>query len=155
MEEMPRKDMFVLNDFMKFERRLYQFAGFKFGRAIKLKSLLYCLSFCAILFIWYHIPVLNIPLRLLPHSLLYVAPFFATYLLMDVGTENRSPIRFFRSFFLYHFRKNKKVTYYKGMELEQPKSYGFGGQLTARNFRKSKKKPNPTFQFEGYFTIRD
>lgn len=148
-----RKDMFVLNDFLKFERRLYQFAGLKFGRAIKIKSLVYLLVFGGTLFIWYHIPLLNVPLRLIPHSLLIVAPFVGTYLLTDIGTENRAPLQFFKSFIKYHWRKGKRVTYFKGLELGQPKSYGFGGQLTARAFQEKRKKPNPSYRFEGYISI--
>ncbi|MEC0373189.1 MULTISPECIES: hypothetical protein [Paenibacillus] len=153
--EQQRKELWALNDFLKFERRLYQFAGLKFGREIKIKAVLYWLSFSAIEFVWYWIPVLNFPLRLLPESILFALPFAATYLLMDVGTENRPPIKFLKSAAAYHWRKGKRVTYYKGKELEQSKSYGFGGQLAAKDFPVAKKKPNPSYQFRGYFTVDD
>lgn len=152
---MERKECWSLNDFLKFERRLYQFAGLKFGREIKLKAALYWISFCGIFFVWYWIPLLSFPLRMLPNSIVFALPFLATYLLMDVGTENRPPIKFLKSALAYHWRKGKRVTYYKGKELEQPKLYGFGGQLPAKEFPKSKKKANPSYQFHGYFTARD
>ncbi len=154
MEQQQRRELWALNEFLKFERRLYQFAGFKFGRDIKVKSVFYVIAISAILFVWYMIPVLNIPLRLLPDMFLVATPFMATYLLMDVGTENRPPVKFLKSMIAYHYRKSKKVTYFKGMELEQPKSYGFGGQLPAISFPAKKKKPNPSYQFKGYFTVR-
>ncbi|SEP33361.1 TcpE family conjugal transfer membrane protein [Paenibacillus sp. OK076] len=151
-----RKDMFVLNDFLKFERKLYQFAGFKVGRPLKLKSIGYFFAITAIIVVWYYIPVLNIPLKIIPNSILIAAPFMCTYLLVDVGTENRPPVKFLKSMFLYHIRKSKRVTYFKGMELDRPKSYGFGGQLSAREYRQQKKKKKRThYQFEGYMTMRD
>lgn len=151
-----RKDLFVLNDFLKFERKLYQFAGFKVGRPIKLKAIGYFFVVGAIVALWYVIPVLNIPLRILPGSVVLAIPFLITYLLLDVGTENRSPFKFFISMARYHMRKSKRVTYYKGMELDQPKSYGFGGQLSTREYvKKKKKKKTVSYQFEGYMTTRD
>lgn len=150
-----RKDMFVLNEFLKFERKLYQFAGFKVGRPLKLKSIGYFFGITAIMVVWYYIPVLNIPLKIIPSSILIAAPFMLTYLLIDVGTENRSPIKFVKSMFLYHMRKSKRVTYFKGMELDRPKSYGFGGQLSTREYRLKKKKQRTNYQFKGYMTMRD
>lgn len=151
-----RKDMFVLNEFLKFERKLYQFAGFKVGRPLKLKSIGYFFGITAIMVVWYYIPVLNIPLKIIPSSILIAAPFMFTYLLVDVGTENRPPVKFVKSMFLYHMRKSKRVTYFKGMELDRPKSYGFGGQLSTREYRlKKKKKKRTNYQFEGYITMRD
>lgn len=151
-----RKDMFVLNEFLKFERKLYQFAGFKVGRPLKLKSIGYFFGIAAIMVVWYYIPVLNIPLKIIPSSILIAAPFMFTYLLIDVGTENRPPVKFVKSMFLYHIRKSKRVTYFKGMELDRPKSYGFGGQLSTREYRLKKKKQKRTnYQFEGYMTMRD
>lgn len=151
-----RKDLFVLNDFLKFERKLYQFAGFKIGRPIKLKAIGYFFGIGALIALWYVIPVLNVPLRILPESIVFAIPFLLTYLLLDVGTENRSPLKFFMSMIRYHSRTAKKVTYFKGMELDKPKSYGFGGQLSAREYvKKRKKKKAVSYQFKGYLTTRD
>ncbi|MDN4081222.1 TcpE family conjugal transfer membrane protein [Paenibacillus polymyxa] len=154
MEPQPqRRDLFVLNEFLVFERRLYQFAGFAFGRALKIKTIGYFIALSIFMLIWYHIPILNIPLLILPNAFSYMAPFLGTYLLVDVGTENRPPIKFFKSFCTYHWRKSKRVTYYKGMELGQPQSYGFNGQLTVRERQAAKKKLKPTYRFDGYFTV--
>jgi len=147
--------MFVLNDFLKFERQLYQFAGFKVGRPLKLKTVGYFLGIAGILFLWNLIPILNIPLKILPNSVLIASPFIATYLLVDVGTENRSPLKFFKSMCLYHFRKMKRTTYYKGKELESPKSYGFGTPLSVKDYPLKKPEKTTSYHFEGYMTIKD
>lgn len=150
-----RKDMFVLNDFLKFERQLYQFAGFKVGRPLKLKTVGYFFGIVGLLLVWNLIPVLNFPLKILPNSLLYAAPFIATYLLVDIGTENRSPLKFFRSMCGYHYRKFKRKTYYKGKELESPKSYGFGTPLSVKDYPIAKPTKTTSYHFKGYMTTKD
>lgn len=154
---MQRKDLFVLNDFLKFDRKIYQFAGMKFGRPIALKSMLYFFFFSGGLFVWYQIPIINLPLKALSKGFIFSIPFILTYLLMDIGTEKRSPVSFFQSFVSYHVRQSKKVTYYKGKELEKPKSYGFVRFVThqPRSDTKKKKDAINTYTFHHTFTYRE
>ncbi|MFS0890948.1 TcpE family conjugal transfer membrane protein [Peribacillus frigoritolerans] len=147
---------YVLNDFLKFDRKIYRLFGLKLGRSIQFKTILYFLGFCAIEFVIYLVPVIGWPLRSLPFVFLLMIPGVIAYLLTDVGTENRSPLSFFRTYFSYQIRKLKKVTYYRGKELEKPKTYAFGRTLTYKEYEKeqSKEKSGKPIRLNGYLTYR-
>ncbi|MFZ8004568.1 TcpE family conjugal transfer membrane protein [Bacillus licheniformis] len=109
---------FVLNDFLKFERKIYGLPGVNFGRPIQFKTILYFLGFGFAEVVLYFIPIIGIPLRSLPFAILLVIPGGLAYLLSDVGTENRQPISFFSIVLLLSNQAVEKVMHYRGKELE-------------------------------------
>ncbi|MEC0413615.1 TcpE family conjugal transfer membrane protein [Bacillus subtilis] len=147
---------FVLNDFLKFERKIYGLPGLNFGRPIQFKTILYFLGFGFAEIVLYFIPIIGIPLRALPFAILLVIPGGLAYLLSDVGTENRQPISFFRSYFSYQIRRLKKVTYYRGKELKKIRTYTFGHYLTIKDYENNKyeEKRRNSFKFRNYLTYK-
>lgn len=132
---------YVLNDFLKFDRKIYGFAKKNWGRPIKFKSILYWLFFTVIIVIWYFIPVLNLVIRWLPPIIVFfMIPALISYLLTAVGTEGRAPVSYFRSYVSYQIRKAKAVTYYRGKELEKTKTYRFNPLLSIGSEKKEKVK---------------
>ncbi len=131
---------YVLNDFLKFDRKVYGLAKKNWGRPIKFKSILYWLFFNVVFIIWYFIPVLNLVLRWLPPIIVFMIPALISYLLTAVGTEGRAPVSYFRSYVSYNLRKAKAVTYYRGKELEKAKTYRFNPLLSIGSEKKEKEK---------------
>lgn len=129
---MERIPLYTINNFLKFERKIYQVFGKRLGRPIRLKSVLFYVFFGLLELILYFIPVVGAPIRMIPVGILVVTPGVIAYLLTDIGTEGRMPLAYFRSFLLYQWRKMKRVTYFKGKELPKPNSYGFRGHLMYR-----------------------
>ena len=119
--------LYTLDSFLKFERKIYQFAGLTFGRPIKLKFLLYTLVIFSTLLIWRFIPILNLPIKWVPIVILLVISGLGAWLLADIGTENRNPMKYFKSFIGYHRRRMKQVTYYRGKEIPKLKDYDMSG----------------------------
>ncbi len=113
-EQKRRIPLYVLNNFLKFDRKIYQLFGLKLGRPIPFKGLLYLLVFSIGEVIWLATPVLGQLIRWIPDGILFLLPITIAWLLTDVGTEGRSPIYFFRSFLLYHARKLSRKTYVHG-----------------------------------------
>ncbi|MEK4496747.1 TcpE family conjugal transfer membrane protein [Ureibacillus sp. FSL W8-0352] len=131
---MNRVPLFVLNNFLKFERKIYQIFGLKLGRPLSAKMALYAIFFGVLEFIIYKLPIIGNLINWLPFAILVIIPMLLGWLLADVGTEGRSPIFFFRSFFAYQKRKwIDKSTLYRG--------------------RKNPKNTN--YQFRNYFTFRE
>ncbi|MFC2947575.1 TcpE family conjugal transfer membrane protein [Virgibacillus sediminis] len=128
--EEKRIPLYVINNFLKFERKIYQIFGVKLGRPVSLKGLLYFLAFGAIEGIWYVTPVLGRLIQWLPPGILFVLPITFAWLLTDVGTENRSPIAFFRSLISYHLRQARQVTYVRGRAIPKEKNHVFHGHYT-------------------------
>lgn len=128
--EKKRISLYVLNDFLKFDRKLYQLFGLNLGRPIKLKTLLYFLVILVVELIIYFTPVINVLIRWFPFIFLILFPAFLAYLLSDIRTEGRNSIAFFRSVILYHLRKFKKVTYCRGRVIAKPAEYRFAGYST-------------------------
>lgn len=125
-----RVKLLVLNDYLKFDRKIYQLFGFSLGRPIKLKTILYFLLIFAIELAIYFTPYIGKLLHWLPAIYLILIPAGLAYLLSGIRTEGRSPIAFFRSLFLYFFRKKKEVTYRRGREIKKPLIYKFTGYAT-------------------------
>lgn len=121
--------LYVLNNFLKFERKLYQFAGLSFGRPIRIKTIIYFLVIGLIVTIWYFIPLLNIFIRWIPIGVLLVIIGSLSWLLSDIGTEGRPPMKFFRSFILYHMRKIKKQTFYRGKLIPKGRNFDVNGYI--------------------------
>jgi hypothetical protein len=128
--EKKRISLYVLNDFLKFDRKLYQLFGLNLGRPIKLKTLLYFLFILVIELIVYLTPVINVLIRWFPFIFLILIPAFLAYLLSDIRTEGRNSITFFRSYIHYHLRKSEKVTYCKGRLIAKPADYRLIGYST-------------------------
>jgi len=149
---LDRIPLYVLNNFLKFDRKIYQLFGLRIGRAVPLKGLLYFLGIVAIEVVWYFTPVLGILIRWVSPGLLLVFPIVLAWLLTDVGTEGRSPLAFFRSLFLYHMRKLKADTLYRGRKIEKEKTHTFYSHYTysvkKNRFRKQK------HGFSGFLTYR-
>ncbi|GGA56280.1 hypothetical protein GCM10007416_31870 [Kroppenstedtia guangzhouensis] len=129
---MERVPLYTINNFLKFERKIYQVLGKRLGRPIRLKTALFFGVFLLLEGVLYLIPIMGAPVRMTPPVLLLFIPGVLAYLLSDIGTEGRIPLAFFRSFLLYHWRRMKRVTYYKGREIPKPQSYRFRGYLVYR-----------------------
>lgn len=56
-EQKRRIPLYVLNNFLKFDRKIYQLFGLKLGRPIPFKGLLYLLVFSIGEVIWLATPV--------------------------------------------------------------------------------------------------
>lgn len=69
-------------------------------------------------------------IRRIPFGILVLIPFGFAWVLSDIGTEDRSPIRFFRSFFIYQFQKIKGDNIYRGRRVSKPKTYQFANNVT-------------------------
>lgn len=130
MEEKKRVKLLVLNDYLKFDRKIYQIFGVSIGRPIKLKSVLYFIVSVIFEVIVYITPIVGNILKMLPDIFLLLIPVGIAYLLSDVRTEGRNPIAFFRSVFFYQLRRIKKVGYIRGREIAKPARYQFTGYVT-------------------------
>lgn len=130
MNEKNRVKLLVLNDYLKFERKIYQLFGLSLGRPIKLKTVLYFIFILVIELAIYFTPVIGNMINWLPFVYLIAIPAVLAYLLSGIRTEGRTPIAFFRSLFLYQLRKLKKVTYQRGREIAKPRVYRFSGYAT-------------------------
>lgn len=141
---MKKIQLYVLKESMKFDKKFYGMWGFKFWRPIPVRSFFYFLTPFALMVSFNFIPFVKnfLSINVVKYGALYIIiPTAITYFLTDVGTENRSPIKFLRSVILYGFRKMKGVSYYRGKELPRLKNYKFhsimlGGYLTYREPRK-------------------
>src|SRR5699024_1148396 len=125
-----RIKLFVLNNFIRFEKKIYQVLGFKLGRPISFKLLIYAFVFGLIEIAIYITPGINILVRWMPFVFLVGIPIALAWLLNDVGTENRKPVSFFKSFFNYHLRKFKGDTYFRDREVQKTQNYTFAPYFT-------------------------
>lgn len=115
----------MLNSFLKFERKIYQVYGLPLGRPIKLKTVLYFFVFGFIELIIYFTPIIGNLINWLPFGVLILIPIGLAWLLSDVGTEDRLPINFFKSFTAYQIRKIKGNTYFRNRVIPKPRTYSF------------------------------
>lgn len=136
--------LLVLNDYLKFERKIYQLFGFSLGRPIKLKTILYLAFLLVIELIVYFTPIIGELINWMPAIYLILIPAGLAYLLAGIRTEGRTSISFFRSFLLYFYRKGKAVTYRRGREIAKTTSYKFIGYSTV-TFGEDRKQPKVTF----------
>ncbi|MFS0689019.1 TcpE family conjugal transfer membrane protein [Sporosarcina sp. 179-K 8C2 HS] len=120
----------MLNNFIRFERQLYQIFGLELGRPLRLKTVLYFISIAILEAAIYFTPGIGRLINWMPVGILILIPIGLAWLLADVGTEGRSPIHFFRSFFSYQIRKLKNSTSYRGREVEIERDYQFNNYYT-------------------------
>lgn len=129
-DKTPRVKLLVLNDFLTFDRKIYQVLGLNLPRPIKIKAIIFFVLAGGIELIVYFTPVIGRLISWIPFVYLLAIPICIAYLLSDVRTEGRNSLAFFRSIFLYHMRKRRKVTYERGREIAKPRNYRFQGIAT-------------------------
>lgn len=117
----------VLNDYLKFEKKIYQVFGVPLGRPIAFKAVGYFIVIFLIEMLLYVTPVIGSVLKLFPFVILIAIPVGLAYLLADVQTEGRSSVAFFRSVILYLWRKQQKITYIRDQLLPKPTVHQFKG----------------------------
>lgn len=110
----------VLNDYLKFEKKIYQVFGVPLGRPIAFKAVGYFIVIFLLEMLLYVTPLIGSVLKLFPFVILIAIPIGLAYLLADVQTEGRSSVAFFRSVILYLWRKQQKVTYIRDQLLPKP-----------------------------------
>ncbi|MER1987470.1 MAG: TcpE family conjugal transfer membrane protein [Solibacillus sp.] len=110
----------VLNDYLKFEKKIYQVFGVPLGRPIAFKAVGYFIVIFLLEMLLYVTPIIGSVLKLFPFVILIAIPIGIAYLLADVQTEGRSSVAFFRSVILYLWRKQQKVTYIRDQLLPKP-----------------------------------
>lgn len=143
---------YVLNDFLKFERKLYNIFGLKLARSIQFKTLLYFAGTGVTVFLLSFLPIIGTLIRTIPLMIVILLSGAVAYLLSDIGTENRPPLRFFASFLRYHWSAFKKQTYYKGKVLPKQKNIKFVNHITVMEPRTKKETPPPeaeSVKFDG------
>ncbi|WP_169792852.1 TcpE family conjugal transfer membrane protein [Lentibacillus amyloliquefaciens] len=151
-EQDQRIPLYVLNNFLKFDRKLYQFFGVKLGRPIPFKGVLYFLVFGVMEVIWYVTPVLGKLIHWIPTGVLIALPIILAWLITDVGTENRSPVAFFRSLFLYHMRRWQGVTFNRGKAIPRERHHVFRGYYT-HGIKRNEFKPR-SYRYKGFVTYK-
>lgn len=147
--------LLVLNDFLRFDRKIYQLFGISLGRPISMKSILYFFVIGGIELLIYFTPYLGLLINWLPVIYLILIPAGLSYVLSGIRTEGRTPIAFFRSLFLYYLRKMKDVTYRRGREISKPKIYNFKGYatITFAEYRTDFKPSKVKFKNRGKVSI--
>lgn len=152
---MNRVPLYVINNFLRFDRKIYQLFGLQLGRPIRLKSIFYFFLFGAMELLWYFTPGLGVLLHWIPAGILFAIPVTLAWLLSDIGTENRSPISYFRSFISFHWRRLERVTYFKGKKLKKLKTFVVDGICTYKEPKKKKNRFMSTiYDFKGYITYK-
>lgn len=146
-----RIPLYVLNNFLKFDRKIYQIFGLKLGRPLPFKGVVYFVILGVIELIWYITPGINKLINWMEPVILIAIPILISWLLVDVGTEGRSPFSYFKSFVSYYFRKLKKVTYVRGKEIKKPRMHKIKGFPT---FSKPVKPKTKKVKYKGYITYR-
>ncbi|WP_193065430.1 TcpE family conjugal transfer membrane protein [Oceanobacillus oncorhynchi] len=122
-EEKVYVPLYFLNNFLKFDRKIYQVFGLRLERPIPLKGVIYFFLIGGIILAWYLTPFINRLINWMQPAVLIAIPFLLAWLLVDIGTEDRSPISFFKSFLKYYFRKFKNVFYIRGKEVRKPREH--------------------------------
>lgn len=150
-EKENRVSLYFLNNFLKFDRKIYQVFGLRLGRPLPFKGIIYFFVIGGIELVWYFTPILNRLINWMEPVVLIAIPIVISWLLVDVGTEGRSPFSYFRSVFNYFIRKIHKVTYVRGKEVKKPRRHSFSSYVTYG--KPLKEKPKKIRQ-KGYVTYR-
>lgn len=123
---------YVLNEFLLFERKVYQIGDVEMPRPISLKTLGYFITISLILVVLLMLPGIGHLMRLLPWVFGFNVFLFwgmasagITALLTEVGTENRMPLSAFQSMCRYYWLRMKKESYYEGKILTEEKKVVF------------------------------
>lgn len=104
--------------------------NYKLSRPIRLKAVVYAFVLGGIEAAIYFTPGIGNLINWMPFALLVMIPIGLAWLLADVGTEDRSPAKFFKSFVKYHIQKLKGYSVYRGRKIEKPRTYRFGSFMT-------------------------
>lgn len=104
---------------------MYQVFGLPLGRPIRFKSILYFIVIGLIELIIYFTPIIGNLIRWIPFGILVIIPMGLAWLLADIGTEDRVPLSFFRSFVLYQIRRIKGDTYFRNRVVPKERDYSF------------------------------
>lgn len=132
--------LYVLNNFIKFEKKVYQVFGLPLGRPLRVKSILYAIAIGIIEIIIYFTPIIGNLINWLPLGILILIPIGSAWLLSDIGTEGRSPVSFFKSFITFHLRKLKGETYFRNRTVQKPSEYQFNNYITVTDQKNERKK---------------
>lgn len=132
-----RIPLYNLNNYLRFEKNIYQILGKPLGRPIPLKGILYALGIGVVEIILYFTPIINVLIRWIPPGILIVIPIGLAYLLNDVGTEDRKPLSFFGSFLKYHIRKIKGDSYYRNRIVQKRREYSFANYVTVNDVKQT------------------
>lgn len=152
---MNRIQLYVINNFITFDRKIYQIFGLHLGRPIRLKSVFYFFLFGTTELLLYFTPVFGGLIRWIPAGILFAIPILLAWLLADVGTENRSPLSYFRSFLHFHMRKMERVVYLKGEKRPKPNVYAVGGISTYQNaYERKPGKQHKTYLLKGFMSYK-
>jgi len=125
-----RVPLYVINNFLKFERKLYQVFGLPLHRPIKLKAVLYAIVIGVVELVIYFTPVIGSLINWMPFGVLLAIPIGSAWLLADVGTEDRLPVSYFKSFFSYQIRKLKGDGVFRGRIVQKEGKYQFANYVT-------------------------
>ncbi|WP_040980409.1 MULTISPECIES: TcpE family conjugal transfer membrane protein [Oceanobacillus] len=150
-EEKRYVSLYFLNNFLKFDRKLYQVFGLRLERPLPLKGVIYFFTFGGIILIWYFIPILNRLINWMQPAVLIAIPILLAWLLVDIGSEGRSPFSFFKSFLYYYYRKSKKVVYVRTKAVKKPREHRFSkytilSKTKTHSQKVKKKKEYVTFR---------
>src|SRR5690625_8020719 len=66
----------------------------------------------------------------MPFGVLLAIPIGSAWLLADVGTEDRLPVSYFKSFFSYQIRKLKGDGVFRGRIVQKEGKYQFANYVT-------------------------
>lgn len=146
MKDKTHIPLYSLNSFLKFDRKLYQVFGLPLGRPIPFKSIIYALVIGVVELAIYFTPIVGNLIRWIPPVILLAIPILLAWLLTDIGTEDRSPFSFFRSFFLYQVRQIKSESAYRGRTVDKERDYSFNNYF----FKIESHRTVPEHVIEGY-----
>src|SRR5690625_7284544 len=93
-----RFTLYVINNFMKFERKLYQVFGLPLHRPIKLKAVLYAIVIGVVELVIYFTPIIGSLINWMPFGVLLIIPIGSSWLLVVFVTEYRLTFSYFNSF---------------------------------------------------------
>lgn len=139
---MNKIPVYVLNDFLKFERKLYSLFGVNLGRSIQFKTISYFVGAFVVIYLLALIPIIGAPFAAIPIMVKVGLSGAVAYLLTDVGTENRPPVNAFFSFVRYHFAASKSKSFYRGKTISAPQPIKFArGPVVQSKTRIKLQKP--------------
>lgn len=148
----PKIKMYVISNMMRFERKIYALFGFRIGRALNIRSLLYFIGFLVGMALWRHLPVLKWLVGWMPFVIAYIAvPVGMTYLMSGVTTENRNPAQYFVSVLRYYDRKRKHLSFYRGKLVPKPRHYRI---QQGYFYRVTPDTPKVRYRISGGMTVR-
>lgn len=126
--------LYVLNKFLKFEKKIYRFEDVKMPSPISLKVLMYYMASFLVFGIVVLLPGPGTLIRMLPGivvaMIVFGVPFLVAHTLAGVGTENRPPINAFKALVNFHIMKMKRETYYKGKIMKRPQPVRYRNHST-------------------------